>query len=391
MTGQMCLRTATLFPVDLPKIADIPLAIVCLLGAISQIFLGRRLHIPAIVNHAAAWGILGLYLLAREIRFPRMWWILPPQEHAVIPPVIALWSFCLVLVATAVLVRGSVLAFRPERRTFLRESTAALCLTPAIAMGAAVITRKDFRVNEVDIAFPDLPPDLHGLRILQLSDIHLGPFFTAADLKRIVAASNQLRPDLIVITGDLITSPWDPLDRCLLELARLRAPAGIWGCMGNHEFYAEAEAYTQQQAKRLGMQFLRYQAMPLLFGHARLNLVGVDYQPFKQPYLERVEQLASLGSFNVLLSHNPDVFPTAEKKGFDLVLAGHTHGGQINVEILHHNLNLTRFFTPFTKGLYTGAVSSAYVNSGLGTIGMPVRLGARPEIALLRLVRGFQA
>lgn len=383
-------RTATLLAVNLPTIADVPVAIVCMLGAISQIFLGRRLRIPAVINHTAAWGIFGLYIVSREVRIMTLWRVLSPSEHALIPPVIAVWSFCLILIALCVLVRSSVPAFRSDRRAFLRRSTAALCVSPAILMGAAVITRKDFRINEIDIAFPDLPLDLQGLRVLQLSDIHLGPFFTAADLARVVDASNQLRPDLAVITGDLITTAWDPLDRCLLELKRLRAPAGIWGCMGNHERYAHAEAYTQQQAKRLGMQFLRYEASSLSFGRARMNLVGVDYQPFRDPYLEGVEQLASLGSFNVLLSHNPDVFPTAEQKGFELILAGHTHGGQINVEILGQNLNLTRFFTPYTKGLYNGAVSSVYVNCGLGTIGMPARLGARPEIALLRLVRGFQ-
>jgi predicted MPP superfamily phosphohydrolase len=86
-----------------------------------------------------------------------------------------------------------------------------------------------------------------------------------------------------------------------------------------------------------------------------------------------------------LLSHNPDVFPVAAQKGFDLTLAGHTHGGQINVEILGENLNVADFFTPYTKGLYTSGSSSVYVNSGLGTIGMPVRIGAPPEITLIRL------
>jgi hypothetical protein len=92
-----------------------------------------------------------------------------------------------------------------------------------------------------------------------------------------------------------------------------------------------------------------------------------------------------LSSFNLLLSHNPDVFPVAAAKGFDLTLSGHTHGGQINFEILGRNLNITDFFTPYTKGLYTQPTSSIYVTSGLGTIGMPVRLGAPPEITLIRL------
>ena len=116
-----------------------------------------------------------------------------------------------------------------------------------------------------------------------------------------------------------------------------------------------------------------------------MNLVGVDYQPLHSDYLVGTEELVSVGDFNLLLSHNPDVFPVAASKGFDLVMAGHTHGGQINVEILDHNLNAADFLTPYTKGLYTQTASSIYVNSGIGTIGIPIRLGSPPEITLLRL------
>ncbi|HVV44826.1 MAG TPA: hypothetical protein VHC72_06460, partial [Bryobacteraceae bacterium] len=109
-------------------------------------------------------------------------------------------------------------------------------------------------------------------------------------------------------------------------------------------------------------------------------------------YLAGTDKLIVPGAANLLLSHNPDVFPAAVRIGFHGVLAGHTHGGQINIEILHQNLNPARFRTPFTKGLYrwglAGAVpGTCYVTTGVGTIGMPIRLGAPPEIALLRLRR----
>ena len=133
------------------------------------------------------------------------------------------------------------------------------------------------------------------------------------------------------------------------------------------------------------MHFLRREATSFQFGAHRLNLVGVDYQPLHTVYLENVEKLVSQDAFNLLLSHNPDVFPVAAQKGFDLTLSGHTHGGQVNVEILGENLNIAEFFTPYTKGLYKAGSSSVYVNSGLGTIGMPIRIGAPPEITLIRL------
>ena len=104
-----------------------------------------------------------------------------------------------------------------------------------------------------------------------------------------------------------------------------------------------------------------------------------------RPYLERVEELVTPDVFNLLLSHNPDVFPVAARKGFALTLAGHTHGGQINLPVAGANLNVADLATPYTKGSYALAASSLYVNSGLGTIGVPVRIGAPPEITLIRL------
>jgi predicted MPP superfamily phosphohydrolase len=89
--------------------------------------------------------------------------------------------------------------------------------------------------------------------------------------------------------------------------------------------------------------------------------------------------------FNLLLSHNPDVFPVAVKQGFDLTISGHTHGGQINIDLLGDNINIADLVTPFTKGGYHLERSSLYVNSGLGTIGVPVRLGAPPEVTLITL------
>ena len=109
-------------------------------------------------------------------------------------------------------------------------------------------------------------------------------------------------------------------------------------------------------------------------------------------YLPGTDRLVVPGATNLLLSHNPDVFPTALRRGFQAVLSGHTHGGQVNVEILHQNINPARFRTPFTSGLYRlgspgEPQATCFVTNGIGTIGMPIRLGAPAEIALLRLRR----
>jgi uncharacterized protein len=197
----------------------------------------------------------------------------------------------------------------------------------------------------------------------------------------------ELRPHLAVVTGDLITGFGDPLDACIRQLARLRADAGVYGCMGNHERYARAEAYTAAAAARAGVRFLRREAVPLRFGGAVLNLAGVDYQSFgeKERYLRGAERLLAPGAVNVLLSHNPDVFPVAARQGYNLLLAGHTHGGQVAVEILDQAITPARFLTPYIYGLYRQGHASAYVTRGIGTIGIPARIGAPPEISVVRL------
>jgi predicted MPP superfamily phosphohydrolase len=179
----------------------------------------------------------------------------------------------------------------------------------------------------------------------------------------------------------------DPLDACLDQIARLRADAGVLGCLGNHEVYARTEEYTTVQAARMGIPFLRGQSRQLRFGNATLNVGGVDYQKMsdRSYYLRGAERMLSPGPLNILLSHNPDVFPVAARQGWDVTLAGHTHGGQVNFEILHYGLNVARFYTPYVYGLYTSGRSSIYVTRGIGTIGMPARLGAPPEISVLRL------
>lgn len=367
-------------------VADFGGALVCVLGTVAQVFIGRRLRIPPFLNYPIALGILFIYLCDEENMIPAVRRMLPVAYRADwIPALLALWWLCLIWAGIVMLLTHRIPAFRSDRREFLKRTTAVLCVAPAAVLATAVITRKNFHIKEVNLNFRDLPKDLQGLRLLQLSDIHLGTFFTANDLARVVDESNNLRADLAFITGDLITTRGDPLDRCLLELRLLRSTSGIWGCMGNHERFAEVQDYTQAAARKLDMNFLRHEAASLKFGDHRINIVGVDYQPRHAAYLENVEELISKDSFNLLLSHNPDVFPVAAKKGFDLTLAGHTHGGQINIEILGENLNVADFFTPYTKGLYTSGGSAIYVNSGLGTIGVPVRIGAPPEITLIRL------
>lgn len=283
--------------------------------------------------------------------------------------------------------------FNPSRRRLLNSASGALLASPfAVAGYGYLVERTNFHVREIDIRIPDLHPALEGLRLLQLTDIHLSPFLSVRELERVIHASNETKPHLTLVTGDMISSRGDPLDDCLRLLSTVKSEAGILGCLGNHEHYSGAEDYATEQAARRGIGILRRQHETLHFGAAALNVAGVDYERMSAThsgYLRGAESMIVPGALNVLLSHNPDVFPIAAAQGYDLTVSGHTHGGQVNIEILSQDINPARFITPYVYGRYELADNarraSAYVSRGIGTIGIPARVGAPPEISVLRL------
>jgi uncharacterized protein len=293
---------------------------------------------------------------------------------------------------------------RSRRRFFQYAAVVAggvpfLAATYGFAAG-----RRRYRIERVDVPVANLPLELEGLRIAQLSDIHIGDYMPAAEIARAVAMANQLNPDLAVVTGDFVTSQGDPLAACIDELARLRAPLGVWGCNGNHEIYAGVEDEAERLFRLKGMRLLRSRSAVVEHRGAAFNLLGVDYQRDHLVaggptgvMLQEIEPLVRRDMPNILLSHNPNSFRRAAHLGIELSLAGHTHGGQVKIEIVDHSVNPARLITPFIAGLYRLPMSngnllssqkaSLYVNRGLGTIGFPVRLGVPPEITVLTLRR----
>jgi len=311
----------------------------------------------------------------------------------------------------------------PGRRYFFRAATAAAGAAPFLgAMYGFAAQRLNYHVRRIEIPLPNLPAALDGLKIVQISDIHLSSYMSTKQVRRAVDMANELGADLAVVTGDLITGSGDSLADCVEEVRRLHAPLGTWGCNGNHEIYARAEDEAGYLYAQAGMKLLRQENAQITFKGASFNLIGVDYQRERtsrgqrQQTLAGVEPLVRRDMPNILLSHNPNTFNRAAELGIELSLAGHTHGGQIQVEILDHRLSPARFITDYIAGLYqrplfasapnqradsnasvTRAFSPSlfnstsvpmahiYVNRGLGTVGAPVRLGVPPEISLIVL------
>lgn len=313
----------------------------------------------------------------------------------------------------------------PSRRYFFKTATALAGAGPFLtAVYGFAAERLDYQVRKVEIPIPNLPAGLEGMKIVQISDIHLSSYMPRLQVRRAVDMANDLGADLALATGDFITGPSDPIADCIDEVRRLRAPLGVWGCNGNHEIYARAEEKAQILFAQCGMRLLRQQNAKIEFKGTPFNLIGVDYQRERTPGGRRVEMLQGIEPLvrrdmpNILLSHNPNSFNRAAELGIELSVAGHTHGGQIQVEILDHRLSPARFITDYIAGPYkrpmfapapndrasstasrfdknrgslfpngTSALASIYVNRGLGTVGAPVRIGVPPEITLLTLRR----
>ncbi|MGD0578724.1 MAG: metallophosphoesterase [Bryobacteraceae bacterium] len=273
-----------------------------------------------------------------------------------------------------------------SRRAFLKAALPAVAAAPTVLAGAGFfIARSRPTLKQVDIRIRGLHPDLNGLRMSQLTDIHYGPFFGRRDLEYAVAMANSTRPHIALVTGDLITRRGDDIEGCLNVLQALRGDAGVWACHGNHERYAGLEDTATVLARRHGFHVLRGASEFLRFGAAKLNLAGVDYQSLGTEPLVGAEDLLALDAPNVLLCHTPLVFDRAAELGFDLMISGHTHGGQVNLPLGVDNLTFVRLYTPYIQGHYRNNGSQLYVSSGLGTVAVPVRVGAQPEVTLIRL------
>lgn len=286
----------------------------------------------------------------------------------------------------------------PARRRFLQQSFVAVSATPFLAAGYGLLCERiDVEVTHPRIKLARLPKAFEGFRIAQLSDFHIAPFTTADYIRRCVTITNGLNPDLVVMTGDYVA--WDPeaQSQVVQVLAGLRAPHGVFGCLGNHEQEGEIEESITRLFAVQGIRILRQERAAIRLRGATLNLIGIDdprgrsraeWEHDVYRRLQRVKGLVLPGTVNILLIHDPAVFQYATELSIDLVLAGHTHGGQLSLDFIHRGLNLGRLLAHYVSGSYEKDGRWLYVNRGIGTTGFPIRLGARPEITVLELTQG---
>lgn len=287
----------------------------------------------------------------------------------------------------------------PARRQFLERTATVVAASPFVAGSYGLLWgRLNLQTTEKQIRLPRLPKAFDGFRIAQLSDIHIGPFMPEEEIRKYVAIANALKPDLTVLTGDFVTWDGETQGAVVNALSGLHAPFGVYGSLGNHDAWAHVEDSITELFRHAGFRILRQERVDIATSGESFNLIGIDFQSLRRfgpggtrvvrRFLEGFEHLVSRNQTNILLSHNPDTFDRAADLGIDLSMAGHTHGGQVALEFISPEIAPSRLVTPYVSGWFEKPGGQLYVNRGIGTIGVPIRLGAPPEITVYRLTCG---
>jgi len=279
------------------------------------------------------------------------------------------------------------------RRSFIERAAYGTALATGVGHSVYAFARgrHDYVIEELVVRIRDLPPQLEGLTIAQISDIHIGTFVGERELRSGVELIQRAQPDLIALTGDLIDhdpSRADMLGRFTRQLTDLNPRFGAFGIPGNHDYYTDVDVVLAA-LRDSGVTVLRNEAIELRDGDARLGLLGTDdLWAERDNWGTRYDLDATLAAAprdcpRILLCHNPDAFEEAAPH-VDLQLSGHTHGGQVNfvvrpIDLVGHHL--------FVAGHYVRGTGQLYVNRGFGTVGPPARLYAPPEITKIILTR----
>lgn len=278
---------------------------------------------------------------------------------------------------------------RFSRRTFLQAGVRAV---GGLAFYSGEIERHWLDVHHVSIKLGNLPGAFSGFRIAQLADFHYGEYSEPSFVRASVDAVNALQPDLVALTGDFISAgpmvkriSVDFAEHCADLLARLHCQER-YAVMGNHDAMVDSDQVTAALESR-GIHVLRNSSVPIERHGTRLWLAGVDDVLMGDPDLkaaspkQRLQQSEPL----ILMAHEPDYADEVVGSGVDLMLSGHTHGGQVRIPFAPL-FNLPKLGRKYIEGLFSFRDMQLFVTRGIGTVGVPFRFRCPPEITVITLV-----
>lgn len=275
----------------------------------------------------------------------------------------------------------------PSRRQFLSSVIAApLVAISGTAAYARLIEPYNYLVSETDILIRDLPAAFEGFRITHLTDIHHSRILGLNEVRRVVSLAQQTRPDMFVLTGDYSTSYRRYIEPCAEALAALNAPEGVWAVLGNHDHYTDPEL-TTRALQRHHIAVMNNAHTTLQRGSDAIQLSGIDDWTWNAVDWVRAFSGLKTSTPTILLSHQPTVLDFEQTQNVSLILSGHTHGGQLSFPFLGAPARFATADLKYSRGLFRRGDTQLYVSTGTGVIGLPLRFGVRPEIAVLRLKR----
>jgi len=290
------------------------------------------------------------------------------------------------------------------RRKFLNQAGIVFAGVPFISLAYGITSgRFNFTVRKINLNFPNWPKKLNGFKIVQISDFHMGSFFNQIDIiKETVDLINQQQADLLLFTGDFVNNVSGELEPFVKTLQNLQAGTGIYSVLGNHDYgdYVRWNSESDKQKnlerliqlqKEIGFDLLLNESRKIELDGEKIELIGVEnwgLPPFPQyGDLNKALKNTEKETFKILMSHDPTHFSAQvqDKTDIDLTLSGHTHGAQFGIEIPGWRWSPVMRRYKHWGGLYNEGSQKIYVNTGIGFIGFPGRVGMPPEITVFEL------
>jgi len=278
------------------------------------------------------------------------------------------------------------------RRSFLRRASLG---AGAAALGLAgysgLIEANEVDVTKLDLKITNLPPAFNGFKVAVISDLHFGPYTGARLIGSAVHTANALNPDLVTLLGDFVTESafGQPgggaakAEPCAQVLGQLESTIGSFAVLGNHDYATEPE-FVADALRSHGISLLRNANQMVEREGARIWLIGVNDAMAQQADLERALTGVPREETKILLAHEPDFADHASPYGIDVQLSGHSHGGQIKMPGVHP-FWLPDLAKKYYRGYYRVGPLQLYTNRGIGTVALPFRFCAPPEVTLLTL------